>query len=124
MAWEIKSSANLQLFINCSSALHQISSAIHQLFISYSSVIHSAGLKSIKESLSSPLEYWDVNVLGTINLVKLMNEYRSAQCNAPKGNYAEAFFFEPSFPFSDVRNILPKSPEILPFHIENINGFL
>ena len=59
-----------------------------------------------------------------INLVKLMNEYRSAQCNAPKGNYAEAFFFEPSFPFSDIRNILPKSPTILPFHIENINGFL
>ena len=59
-----------------------------------------------------------------INLVKLMNEYRSAQCKAPKGNYAEAFFFEPSFPFSDIRNILPKSPTILPFHIENINGFL
>ena len=59
-----------------------------------------------------------------INLVKLMNEYRSAQCNAPKGNYAEAYFFEPSFPFSDIRNILPKSPTILPFHIENINGFL
>ena len=59
-----------------------------------------------------------------INLVKLMNEYRSAQCNAPKGSYAEAYFFEPSFPFSDIRNILPKSPKILPFHIENINGFL
>ena len=59
-----------------------------------------------------------------INLVKLMNEYRSAQCNAPKGNYAEAYFFEPSFPFSDIRSILPKSPKILPFHIKNINGFL
>ena len=59
-----------------------------------------------------------------INLAKLMNEYRSAQCNAPKGRYAEAYFFEPSFPYSDIRKILPKSPEILPFHIENINGFL
>ena len=53
-----------------------------------------------------------------------MNAYRSAQCNASKGRYAEAFYFEPSFPFSDIRKILPESPEILPFHIKNINGFL
>ena len=32
-----------------------------------------------------------------INLAKLMNSYRSAQCNAPVGRYAEAYFFEPSF---------------------------
>ena len=59
-----------------------------------------------------------------VNLAKLMNSYRSAQCNAPEGRYAEAFFFEPSFPFSDIRKILPASPKILPFNIENINGFL
>ena len=59
-----------------------------------------------------------------INLAKLMNSYRSAQCNAPKGRYAEAFFFEPSFPFSDIRKIIPESPKIFPFNIENINGFL
>ena len=59
-----------------------------------------------------------------VNLAKLMNTYRSAQCNAPKGTYAEAYFFEPSFPFSDIRNVLPVSPKVLPFHIENINGFL
>ena len=27
-----------------------------------------------------------------VNLAKLMNAYRSAQCNAPKGSYAEAYF--------------------------------
>lgn len=59
-----------------------------------------------------------------VNLAKLMNAYRSAQCNAPKGSYAEAYLFEPSFPFSDIRNILPETPKIIPFHIENINGFL
>ena len=42
----------------------------------------------------------------------------------PNGTYAEAYFFEPSFPFSDIRNVLPVSPKVLPFHIENINGFL
>ena len=59
-----------------------------------------------------------------VNLAKLMNAYRSAQCNAPKGSYAEAYFFESSFPFSDIRSYLPKSPEVRPFHIKNINGFL
>lgn len=59
-----------------------------------------------------------------INLVKLMNAYRSAQCNAPKGRYAEAYFFEPSFPFSDIRKFLPESPSILPFHIKSQKGFL
>ena len=59
-----------------------------------------------------------------INLVKLMNSFRSAQCNAPIGRYAEAYFFEPSFPFTDIRKILPDSPKILPFNIKNHNGFL
>ena len=36
------------------------------------SVIHLAGLKSVNESVKSPIEYWDVNVLGTINLLKTM----------------------------------------------------
>ena len=38
------------------------------------SVIHLAGLKSIKESLSSPIDYWDVNVYGSINLLKTMKK--------------------------------------------------
>ena len=38
-----------------------------------------------------------------------MNSYRAAQCNAPKGIYAEAYSFKPSFPFSDIRELLPSS---------------
>ena len=38
-------------------------------------VIHFAGLKSVKESILKPLKYWDNNVLGTINLLKVMNKY-------------------------------------------------
>ena len=53
-----------------------------------------------------------------------MNSYRAAQCNAPIGQYAEAYKFEKSFPFSDISKLLPNSLEIRPFHIENINGFL
>ncbi len=37
-------------------------------------VIHFAGLKSIAESISNPLSYWDNNVNGSINLLKIMNE--------------------------------------------------
>ena len=59
-----------------------------------------------------------------VNLFKLMNSYRSAQCNAPKGRYAEAYFFEPSFPFTDIRHILPSPLKLRPFHIENQQGFL
>ena len=59
-----------------------------------------------------------------LNLFKLMNSYRAAQCNAPKGRYAEAYCFKPSFPFTDLRGILPSSLKLRPFHIDNQNGFL
>tara|TARA_B100000212_G_scaffold294632_1_gene237402 strand:+ start:224 stop:913 length:690 start_codon:yes stop_codon:yes gene_type:complete len=59
-----------------------------------------------------------------VDLFKLMNSYRAAQCNAPKGKYAEAYSFEPSFPFTDIRHILPSPLELRPFHIDNRHGFL
>ena len=59
-----------------------------------------------------------------VDLIELMNSYRAAQCNAPKGNYAEAYSFVPSFPFSDIREILPAPIKLRPFHIENQHGFL
>ena len=59
-----------------------------------------------------------------IDLAKLMNSYRAAQCNAPKGKYAEAYSFEPYFPFTDIRYILPSPLKLRPFHIDNKYGFL
>ena len=59
-----------------------------------------------------------------IDLAKLMNSYRAAQCNAAEGKYAEAYFFEPSFPFADIRHILPSPLKLRPFHIDNQHGFL
>ncbi len=38
-------------------------------------VIHLAGLKSVSESLKKPLDYWQVNVVGTINLLSVMSKY-------------------------------------------------
>ena len=38
-------------------------------------VIHLAGLKSVADSLSNPMNYWDVNVLGSINLLQAMETF-------------------------------------------------
>ena len=36
-------------------------------------VIHAAGLKSVSESASDPLRYYETNVMGTINLLKALD---------------------------------------------------
>ena len=59
-----------------------------------------------------------------VDLIKIMNGYRSAQCNAPIGNYAECYSFKRSFPFSDISKILPSPPKIRPFYINDQLGFL
>ena len=38
-------------------------------------VVHFAGLKSISKSINEPLKYWENNVIGTINLLKIMEKY-------------------------------------------------
>lgn len=37
-------------------------------------VIHFAGLKAVAESTFNPIKYWDVNVNGSINLLKVMKK--------------------------------------------------
>ena len=59
-----------------------------------------------------------------VDLFELMNGYRAALCNAPKGNFAEAYNFIPSFPFSDIREALPSPLKLRPFHIDKHHGFL
>ncbi|ABO18047.1 UDP-glucose 4-epimerase GalE [Prochlorococcus marinus] len=53
---------------------------INNIFLKYKinkekidGVIHFAGLKNIKESISDPISYWENNVTGTINLLKAMH---------------------------------------------------
>lgn len=41
----------------------------------FDTVIHFAGLKAVAESVESPLEYYEVNVGGTINLLECMAEF-------------------------------------------------
>lgn len=41
----------------------------------FDSVIHFAGLKAVGESVQKPLDYYDNNVVGTLNLLKIMQKY-------------------------------------------------
>ena len=42
---------------------------------SIGAVIHCAGLKSVNDSVGSPIDYWANNVGGTIKLIKVMEEF-------------------------------------------------
>ena len=49
-----------------------------------------------------------------------LNALRAGQCNAPEGSFAEAFRFEPFFPFADIRGLLPPPPAVRPVHRHNV----
>lgn len=40
--------------------------------------------------------------------------FRAGECNAPATSRAEAFRFEPRFPFADIRSLLPPPPQVRP----------
>jgi len=48
------------------------------IFVTYkiSSVIHLAGLKSVKESIENPLLYYNNNISGTLNLLNVMKDFK------------------------------------------------
>jgi len=43
-----------------------------------------------------------------------LNALRAGQANGGPGSYAEAFRFEPVFPFVDIRDLLPPAPPVRP----------
>ena len=50
-----------------------------------------------------------------------LNSFRASQCNAPEGAFAEAFRFDPVFPFADIRGLLPPAPPVRRVHNRNTN---
>ena len=71
-------------------------------------VIHLAGLKSVSESLNNPLHYWDVNVLGTLNLLLTMKEY---ECySLVFSSSATIYGLSDSVPMSEDHKISPINP--------------
>lgn len=83
-------------------------------------VIHFAGLKSVQESVFNPLSYWNNNVFGTLQLIKVMNLFNcktivfSSSATVYKNNDAglliETDDIKPSNPYGQtkatVENIL------------------
>ena len=47
----------------------------HKIKKNIEAVIHFAGLKSVSESILNPFKYWENNLLGTINLLKIMEKF-------------------------------------------------
>ena len=50
---------------------------LENLFVKYriSAVIHFAALKAVSESITNPLQYYDNNICGTMNLLEIMGKY-------------------------------------------------
>tara|TARA_B100000579_G_C22713178_1_gene795610 strand:- start:37 stop:1083 length:1047 start_codon:yes stop_codon:yes gene_type:complete len=71
-------------------------------------VIHLAGLKSVSESLTNPLHYWDVNVSGTHNLLNTMNEYKCY--SIVFSSSATIYGLADSIPISEDHEISPINP--------------
>jgi len=49
-----------------------------------------------------------------VAMAEKLAAFRAAQANMRAGGYAEAFQFEPSFPFMDIRELLPPAPAVRP----------
>jgi len=76
--------------------------ALDKIFSKYNflAVIHFAGLKSVSESVSNPLGYFDNNIIGTISLLKAMQKH---EC--------EFIIFSSSASVYGETNILPISED-------------
>ena len=82
------------------------------------SVIHFAGLKSVTDSIKNPKSYWENNVNGTINLLKIMDKYNcknivfssSATVYKAKSNglLREEDLCEPANPYGNTKLTIEK----------------
>ena len=71
-------------------------------------VVHLAGLKSVSESVSNPLKYWDVNVCGTKNLLSSMSQY---DCySIVFSSSATIYGLADSIPISEEHKVNPINP--------------
>jgi len=84
----------------------------------FSCVIHFAALKSIPESFNNPLEYYDNNICGTINLLSVMKEkaieniiFSSSASIYGEGNispYKESYSLKANNPYAQTKIYIEK----------------
>ena len=77
-----------------------------------------------EEKKNAILKHKTQNPENFYRVAKLMNRYRSAQCNGPDGTYAEAYRVEKTFPFTDLRRLIPPAPKFKHFFKPNSGGFV
>tara|TARA_Y100001968_G_scaffold5736_1_gene5031 strand:- start:268 stop:1299 length:1032 start_codon:yes stop_codon:yes gene_type:complete len=90
---------------------------------SIQAVIHFAGLKAVGESIINPILYWDVNVNGTINLLKVMESYEcrtiifsssaTIYSSSSKSPIKEDAKIEPISPYGNTKAVVEKILENL-----------
>lgn len=56
-----------------------------------------------------------------VEATEVWNRFRALQCNAGPG-HAEAFRFEPVYPFADIRELMPPAPGVKPLAARGIAG--
>ena len=73
------------------------------------SVIHCAGLKSVKESILYPIKYWEFNVISTLNLIETMSSFncKNIVFSSSANIYNNKFSKEP---IDESSNIKPTNP--------------
>lgn len=76
------------------------------------SVLHFAGLKAVGESAKIPLTYYDQNVSGTVNLLKVLEEYKIHKIvfSSSATVYGDATRFENMIPIPEECPTGPYSP--------------
>lgn len=108
---ELKSNQDLKIYkgdIRDSSLLKNIFDDSILLNSKIIAVMHFAGLKSIPNSIVHPLNYWDVNVNGSINLLKIMELY---DCNTLVfSSSASIYSISNKIPFNEDSRIEPINP--------------
>ena len=56
--------------------------------------------------------------------IEINNRFRAAQCNASDHSYAEVYRLETTFPFVDIRELLPGSFPIMPYYKNLVNSLI
>lgn len=108
---------------------HRALSDAVRLAVSFTApVLHADNLRGVG---SLPTHYVDITAQMPLKLASIrahasqdperfvtavtqLNGFRAAEANGGAGDYAEAFRFEPSFPFVDIRDLLPPAPRVRP----------
>jgi N-acetylglucosamine malate deacetylase 1 len=108
----------------CAGFLSPILYADTLMGVNFDPTIYIDISKHIEEKLVAIMCHRSQNPEKFVHATKLLNNFRSAQCNGNIEGYAEAYFFEKYFPFSDIKDLLPPSPKTNQYYKKTLNSFL